>query len=224
MVDNKRLVKEGDVIKNEKYAKTLERVRDDPESFYNGALASDIIRDLKKVNGMVTDSDLRDYRPITRDPYQRELSGMKMYLTPPPTSGAVLGLILNILQGRSSRHCDQYSPYGTYSSPSLCTHSSSRLKNDYSFVIAWKGGGGGGCGWWDLVTMKFTRSLVTFLRSPPVPSPPPPLLRSGEACLLGISCWSVLCLNSLTNSVYLDETEREIKKMSRQHCSLCTTH
>ena len=46
--------------------------------------------------------------------------------------------------------------------------------------------------------------------------PPPPLLRSGEACLLGISCWSVLCLNSLTNSVYLDETEREIKKMSRR--------
>ena len=89
---------------------TLERVRDDPESFYNGALASDIIRDLKKVNGMVTDSDLRDYRPITRNPYQRGLSGMKMYLTPPPTSGAVLGLILNILQGRSSRHCDQYSP------------------------------------------------------------------------------------------------------------------
>ena len=77
-------------------------MRDDPESFYNGALASDIIRDLKKVNGMVTDSDLRDYRPITRNPYQRELSGMKMYLTPPPTSGAVLGLILNILQGRSS--------------------------------------------------------------------------------------------------------------------------
>ena len=78
-------------------------MRDDPESFYNGALASDIIRDLKKVNGMVTDSDLRDYRPITRDPYQRGLSGMKMYLTPPPTSGAVLGLILNILRGRSSR-------------------------------------------------------------------------------------------------------------------------
>ena len=77
-------------------------MRDDPESFYNGALARDIISDLKKINGMVTDSDLRDYRPIPREPYQRELSGMKMYLTPPPTSGAVLGLILNILQGRSS--------------------------------------------------------------------------------------------------------------------------
>ena len=81
---------------------TLERVRDDPESFYNGALARDIISDLKEINGTVTDSDLRDYRPIPREPYQRGLSGMKMYLTPPPTSGAVLGLILNILQGRSS--------------------------------------------------------------------------------------------------------------------------
>ena len=78
-------------------------MRDDPESFYNGALARDIISDLKKINGMVTDSDLRDYRPIPREPYQKELSGMKMYLTPPPTSGAVLGLILNILRGRSSR-------------------------------------------------------------------------------------------------------------------------
>ena len=77
-------------------------MRDDPESFYNGALASDILRDLEKVNGIWTDSDLSGYEHMEREPYQRELSGMKMYLTPPPTSGAVLGLILNILQGRSS--------------------------------------------------------------------------------------------------------------------------
>ena len=110
LVDNKRLVKKGDVIKNEKYATTLERVRDDPESFYDtsdGELGREIISDLQKVSGKVTDRDLRDYRPITRESYQRELSGMKMYLTPPPTSGAVLGLILNILKGRSSRHCNQ---------------------------------------------------------------------------------------------------------------------
>ena len=134
-------------------------MRDDPESFYNGALARDIISDLKEINGMVTDSDLRDYRPITREPYQRELSGMKMYLTPPPTSGAVLGLILNILQGRSSRHCDQYSTYGTYSSPSLCTHSSSRSKNKKRLVLHYRleGEGGGDCVEdFYCVTMKFT--------------------------------------------------------------------
>ena len=80
-------------------------MRDDPESFYDtsdGELGREIISDLQTVSGKVTDRDLRDYRPITRESYQRELSGMKMYLTPPPTSGAVLGLILNILQGRSS--------------------------------------------------------------------------------------------------------------------------
>ena len=123
---------------------TLERVRDDPESFYNGALASDILRDLEKVNGIWTDSDLRDYKHIDSEPYQRELSGMKMYLTPPPTSGAVLGLILNILQGRSSRHCDQYSTYGTYCSPSLCTHSSSRSKNKKRLVLYYRLEGRGG--------------------------------------------------------------------------------
>ncbi|XP_066018957.1 glutathione hydrolase 1 proenzyme-like [Pocillopora verrucosa] len=131
LVDNERLVKKGDVIKNEKYAMTLERVRDDPESFYNGALASDIIRDLKKVNGMVTDSDLRDYRPITRNPYQRGLSGMKMYLTPPPTSGAVLGLILNILQGynmTSSAFKDKKSSVLTYH----------RIIEAFKFSYAWR--------------------------------------------------------------------------------------
>ena len=134
-------------------------MRDDPESFYNGALASDILRDLERVNGIWTDSDLRDYKHIDSEPYQRELSGMKMYLTPPPTSGAVLGLILNILKGRSSRHSNQYSTYSTYSPPSLCTHSSARSKKqkiDQSFVIALKGGGGGGLKDFYCVTMKFT--------------------------------------------------------------------
>ena len=150
---------------------TLERVRDDPESFYNGALASDIIRDLKKVNGMVTDSDLRDYRPITRNPYQRELSGMKMYLTPPPTSGAVLGLILNILKGRSSRHSNQYSTYSTYSPPSLCTHSSARSKKTKNWpVICYRleGRRGGGGLWRIFIASRWNLPdpSVTFLWSP----------------------------------------------------------
>ena len=165
MVDNKRLVKKGDVIKNEKYATTLERVRDDPESFYNGALASDILRDLEKVNGIWTDSDLSGYEHMEREPYQRELSGMKMYLTPPPTSGAVLGLILNILQGRSSRHCDQYSTYGTYSSPSLCTHSSSRSKNEP--LLSSGREGGGGCGRHDEIYLIPGNILMIPTRPPP---------------------------------------------------------
>ena len=96
---NKKLRKKGDKIKNEKYAKTLEQVQNDPESFYSGQLANDIAEDIKIVNGNVTVDDLRNYKSISRKPYEGELSGMKMYLTPPPTSGAVLALILNILKG-----------------------------------------------------------------------------------------------------------------------------
>ena len=76
-------------------------MRDDPDSFYSGALARDILRDIKKVNGSVTEEDLWSYKPIVREPYQSNIQNMTMYLTPPPTSGAVLALILNILRGRS---------------------------------------------------------------------------------------------------------------------------
>ena len=96
---NKKLRKKGDKIKNEKYAKTLEKVQNDPESFYSGELANDIAEDIRIVNGIVELSDLRRYKSINRKPYKSELSGMNMYLTPPPTSGAVLALILNILKG-----------------------------------------------------------------------------------------------------------------------------
>ena len=74
-------------------------MQNDPESFYSGQLAKDIAVDIEKVNGMVKLRDLRRYKSISRKPYKGELSGMNMYLTPPPTSGAVLALILNILKG-----------------------------------------------------------------------------------------------------------------------------
>ena len=95
------------VIKNEKYAMTLEKIRDDPYSFYNGSLANLISQDIriripryKERKGQVTKQDLRNYTTEIREPLESELAGMKMHLTPPPTSGGVLGLVLNILKGR----------------------------------------------------------------------------------------------------------------------------
>ena len=85
---------------------TLETIRDDPESFYDGSLAKLISQDIriripdKERKGQVTEQDLRNYQTEIREPLESKLAGMKMFLTPPPTSGAVLGLILNILKGR----------------------------------------------------------------------------------------------------------------------------
>ena len=94
------------MIKNEKYAMTLEQIRDHPEYFYNGPLAKNISQDIRtripdeQRKGQITEQDLRNYQTVIREPLEMELAGMKMLLTPPPTSGAVLGLILNILKGR----------------------------------------------------------------------------------------------------------------------------
>ena len=85
---------------------TLEKIRDNPESFYNGPLAKSISQDITELipdepkKGQGTEEDVRNYQTEIREPLESELAGMKMHLTPPPTSGAVLGLILNILKGR----------------------------------------------------------------------------------------------------------------------------
>ena len=74
----------------------------DPESFYSNSskkLSDDIVDDIKRANGIVTKDDLVNYKSRSRKPYKSNLSGMNMYLTPPPTSDAVLALILNILKG-----------------------------------------------------------------------------------------------------------------------------
>ena len=109
MDKNGKPYKKGTIIKNEKYAMTLEKIRDDPYSFYNGSLAKMISQDIRiripryqERKGRVTEQDLRNYQTVIREPLESELAGMKMLLTPPPTSGAVLGLILNILKGRCS--------------------------------------------------------------------------------------------------------------------------
>ena len=107
MDKNGKPYEKGAIIKNEKYAMTLEKIRDDPYSFYNGSLARLISQDItiripryQGIKGQVTVQDLRNYTTVIRDPLKSEVAGMKMYLTPPPTSGAVLGLVLNILKGR----------------------------------------------------------------------------------------------------------------------------
>lgn len=83
-----------------KFAKTLEIIRDDPESFYNGSLAKDIVKDIKDGGGIVTLEDLKNYTTAVRTPLSEKMGDYTWYTNPPPGSGAVLSLILNILKGK----------------------------------------------------------------------------------------------------------------------------
>lgn len=97
--DQGNLKKLGENITNPQYAKTLEDVRDDPESFYNGPLASRIVRDISMRGGIMTLKDLKDYKVIRKKALVNELRNMTWYTVPPPASGPVITLILNILKG-----------------------------------------------------------------------------------------------------------------------------
>ena len=83
-----------------KFAKTLERIRDNPEDFYYGELAKDIVQDVKDGGGIFTLDDLKNYKVKFKRPVNGILGNDTWYSTPPPGSGAVLSLILNILKGK----------------------------------------------------------------------------------------------------------------------------
>lgn len=86
-----------------KFARTLERIRDNPEDFYFGELARDVVQDIKDGGGIFTRDDLKNYKVKFRKPMEGKFGEYSWYSTPPPGSGVVLSFILNILKGMS-RH------------------------------------------------------------------------------------------------------------------------
>ena len=83
-----------------KFATTLERIRDNPDDFYHGELAKDVVQDIQDGGGIFTLEDLRNYKVKFRKPVEGKMGNYSWYSTPPPGSGVVLSFILNILKGR----------------------------------------------------------------------------------------------------------------------------
>ena len=92
-------LKAGETFKNEKLAKTLEIIANDPLTFYHGELAKDILADINDNGGNMTLDDLKNYKVQERVPMTTEINGLTFHLMPPPGSGAVVGMIMNILKG-----------------------------------------------------------------------------------------------------------------------------
>ncbi|WAR27556.1 GGT1-like protein [Mya arenaria] len=105
--DGVTLLKEGDTIKMPKLAATLEKIAADPFTFYNGSLAQDIVDDITEQGGIITLDDLKNYSSAIKPPLEMPLSGNFTALSPPPpSSGAVILLILNILNGYNMDQTD----------------------------------------------------------------------------------------------------------------------
>ncbi|XP_022086450.1 gamma-glutamyltranspeptidase 1-like [Acanthaster planci] len=94
------ILKEGDTLVNIKLAETYKKLAEGGENaFYKGDLADDIVADIADRGGIITKADLENYQVKRKEPLMIELDGMKVYSPPPPGSGAVSSLILNIVDG-----------------------------------------------------------------------------------------------------------------------------
>lgn len=96
-----RLYKEGDVLRQPELAATLSRIAlRGPNEFYQGETARLIVEDMKRHNGLITMEDLRGYVAKERQPVRGNYRGFEIISMPPPSSGGVILLeMLNILEG-----------------------------------------------------------------------------------------------------------------------------
>jgi gamma-glutamyltranspeptidase / glutathione hydrolase / leukotriene-C4 hydrolase len=95
---NSELLKEGDVVRRPNLARTLERIADNPESFYEGDLASDVVKAVRLKGGILNKDDLAAYRPKHRDVLRSTYYDYNVYTTSLPTSGLLVIEALNILE------------------------------------------------------------------------------------------------------------------------------
>ncbi|KAL6456219.1 hypothetical protein MHYP_G00347610 [Metynnis hypsauchen] len=94
------MLKEGDTVKYEKLADTLEKIAErGAEEFYTGETAKNLITDIQEAGGSITLEDLRSVEVTEVEPWNVSLGDYTMYFPPPPSGGALVSFILNVMEG-----------------------------------------------------------------------------------------------------------------------------
>ena len=82
--------REGERIYFSDLANVLERIRDLGQSdFYEGETAELIVREMQRGGGWITHEDLKNYRPVWREPISFRYRNHDVYSMPPPSSGGI---------------------------------------------------------------------------------------------------------------------------------------
>jgi gamma-glutamyltranspeptidase / glutathione hydrolase len=97
---NGQLYKEGETFRQPALARTLQRIAADPEDFYRGKMARELVTDLRKGGGLLALEDLAGYTVVERAPIVGSFHNFTVISAPPPSSGGIVLLsTLNILEG-----------------------------------------------------------------------------------------------------------------------------
>ena len=93
------LYKAGEVFKQPLLAQTLTRIAANPDDFYHGKMAQQLIDDLKKGGALLTLDDMAQYTVAERKPVTGTFRNYTILSAPPPSSGGVVLIsALNILE------------------------------------------------------------------------------------------------------------------------------
>ena len=91
--------KAAETLRQPELARTLDRISLDPESFYKGALAKELVEAVRKGGGLITEQDLASYEVKEREPVRGNYRGYEIISAPPPSSGGIALIeALNILE------------------------------------------------------------------------------------------------------------------------------
>ena len=101
----------GDTMLLPDLAKTLRRIAEQGvDGFYRGETARLLVEEMKNASGLITETDLADYRSVVRPAIQGTFRGHDIYGPPPPSSGGTsVVAILNVLENFDLNKKERYS-------------------------------------------------------------------------------------------------------------------
>lgn len=101
LAPNGKLLREGDLLRQPEMADTLHQIAELGISyFYNSSFTEKMVEELQTDYGSIlTVEDFLNYSSVEREVAKARYKGQEMLGVSPPAGGAVLGLILNILEG-----------------------------------------------------------------------------------------------------------------------------
>ncbi|CAD5114720.1 DgyrCDS3763 [Dimorphilus gyrociliatus] len=109
--NGENIIKKGDKIKRTVFANVLEKVAlNGPDAFYKGPIAENIVSAVNKSGGIMTLSDLANYKVKTYVPVTSEFLGNILHMPSFPSGSPATALILNILKKYKLKKADKKDP------------------------------------------------------------------------------------------------------------------
>jgi gamma-glutamyltranspeptidase/glutathione hydrolase len=101
----------GDRLVQKDLARTLDRIaHHGPDAFYKGAIADQIVAEMKAGGGLITKADLAGYEAKLRTPLHVTYRGCDVYCPGAPAGGVCLAMELKILEHFPLKAKGRYSP------------------------------------------------------------------------------------------------------------------